>query len=364
VLARFAWLFVLGGAAILHAAPPALPALDPGDVEGAGDGDGASDDTAATRRAVALLPLVPQGSLSSTQARGVTAQVRGALERLAGEGAVKLLPATKADDKVLRRCAAADACFDDVARERGADRLAHGTVAASDAGLVVSVVVGLDHRVVTTTLAGDDDDDARLDRFVREAFAEDTLRGALVVEGQPADEVFLDGRRRGALGSDGALLVERLREGRHDLVVRRALTQNGTAYEPFERSVEVRHAATTTLKVTLLPKTSSAALAAAPGEEAARAWSVPAIATTSAGVAVVGAGVVCGVLSFLDAREVEKRAADQQLVFPRDEALVQRGTTFAIVADVLYGVGAAVVAGGIGLWFVSSSADAAAEEKP
>ena len=51
---------------------------------------------------------------------------------------------------------------------------------------------------------------------------------------------------------------------------------------------------------------------------------------------------------------VEERAADRQLVFPRDEVLITRGTTLAVVADVLYGVGAAAAAGGVALWVLST----------
>jgi hypothetical protein len=329
-----------------------------------GDADVADADPDAPpirRRAVSLLPLAGGGRVTSKQARGLTAQVRAALTTLVDEGALRLLPATSDDAAALRRCVEVVDCYATVARTRGADRLALGRVAPGDGGLAVTLTVAPDGRVVTTTLDGGAGDAARLDRLVREAFAEDTLRGSVRVVGQPGDIVEVDGRRVAALTADGFVEVPRLREGKHALRVTRPESKNGTAYDPYAHDVVVRHAEQTTVKVVLLPRESTGAL----GAEVASVPQGPpvaAIVSTATGGVLLAGAVTFGVLSLLDSREVEKRAADQQLVFPRDEELVTRGTTLAIVADILYGAGALALGGGVALWMTSSSP--ATEEAP
>jgi hypothetical protein len=303
------------------------------------------------------LPLRARGTVSGKQARGVTAQLRAAAEDLVKDDLVRLLPVTRDDDRAVRRCGDDDACYADLARARGADRLAVGAVDSGDGGLVVVVHVGGGEKK-TATLRGDDDDALRLDRLARELFAEETLRGSLRVEGQPNDEVVLDGRRRGTLSADGdsqtqgSFVIDRLAEGAHALVVTRPLSKNGTAYEPFSRSVEVRHRETTTVKVTLLPRATTGALG---GDVVAEDAGLPigAIATVGGGVVLFGAGVACGVFSLLDSQAVEERAAAQQLVFPRDQALVDRGAAFAVTADVLYAAGVVVAGAGAAWWVVT-----------
>jgi hypothetical protein len=314
------------------------------------------EEAPASRRAVTLLPLVGDRAVTSKQARGTTAQVRTALKALVDEDAVRLLPATSADDGVLRKCATNAACFADVARSRGADRLGHGTVAPGDGGLRVTLNVAPDGLVVTATLDGTADDAARLDRLVREAFAPETLRGVLRVEGQPGDVVEVDGRRIAAVTTDRALDVPRLREGTHALRVTRPESKNGTAYDPYAHDVTIRHGAVTTVNAVLLPRESTAALG---GDATTTATtmagpSVAALVSMVSGGVLLAGGVTCGVFSLLDQREVEQRAEDQQLVFPRDEEFVTRGTTLAMLADVLYGAGALAVGGGVALWLTSS----------
>ena len=315
------------------------------------------------RRAVSLLPLTALGTVTGKQAKGVTAQLRAAAESLARDDVIRLLATTKDDDAALRRCGGDAACFDDVARLRGADRLVTGAVTNAGTGLLVTLQLHPGSKSATTTLEGNDDDDTRLDRIVREVFAEDTLRGTLRVEGQAGDEVVLDARRRGTLqepkeGGPAAFQIEKLREGAHNLVVTRPISKNGTAYEPFTRAVAVRHRETTTVKVTLLPKASTASLTG--NDEAAVGGGVPvaAIATVGVGVVGVGVGIVFGVLSLQDSQAVEARAATQQLVFPRDQELVDRGATSAVVANVAYGVGAAAIVGGVAWWLLAPTPEA------
>lgn len=349
--------FVFSFAVSIAGAPVTADAAndDAGDDEGAG----------GERRAVSLLPLAATGTVTGKQAKGVTAQLRAVAEGLAAENVVRLLATTKDDDAALRRCGADAACFDDVARQRGADRLVTGSVTNAGTGLLVTLQVhpGSSSTATSTTLEGNDDDGARLDRVVREVFAEDTLRGTLLVEGQAGDEVVVDERRRGTLqepkeGGTAAFQLEKLREGAHNLVVTRPISKNGTAYEPFTRAVAVRHRETTTVKVTLLPKATTAGLNGNDAPDTEAGVPVAAIVAVGAGVVVGGVGVVFGVLSLQDSQAVEARAATQQLVFPRDQELVDRGATYAVVANVAYGVAAAAVVGGVAWWLLAPTSEA------
>jgi hypothetical protein len=312
----------------------------------------------AVRRPVALLPLFPGGTVTQKQARGVTAQLRRVLAALEEEGALLLLPATKADDVVVRKCEDDDVCFEGIARSRGAERLARGVIEPADGGLRVTLRVSPTRVIATTIVTGGPVDVARFDRLAREAFAEDTLRGALRIEGQPGDVVTLDGRRQGALPTEGFLVVERLREGEHQLLVTRPESKNGTQYEPSVRPVFVRHAEQEVVKVFLLPVVSSAALdgsGVVPSSSLLDTLSPPVIAAFSTGAVLVVGGATSGVLSQLDARAVQQRAADEQLFFPRDEPLYSRGQTWAWVANALYAAGLLACSAGALLWWSSPS---------
>ncbi|MDP2345888.1 MAG: hypothetical protein Q8O67_33420 [Deltaproteobacteria bacterium] len=309
----------------------------------------------APRRVVTLMPFVAGTAVTAKQARGVSAQLRGVVEALDQAAVLRLLPLTKDDDTALRKCGADDGCFRDLAQLRGADLLVRGTVAAGEGGLTLSAQVLPAGATFTATLRGDDDDGPALDRLARELCAPDTLRGTLRVEGQPDDEVTLDGRRRGTIGNDEdkSFTITKLREGEHALQVSRPVSKNGVAYEPFTRAVNVRHAETTTVKVTLLPRATTDQLGEQPGTDASSSSSLAPLLTVGAGAVLAGVGVTFGVLSLLDSIDVEERAERQQLVFPRDQELVSRGATFSVVANVFYGVGAATAGAGVAWWVLS-----------
>lgn len=304
--------------------------------------------------AVALLPLQAGRTITTKQAAGVLARLRGAVELLVNEDAIKLLPTTKDDLKVVRRCGQDAACHTDVASARGADVLVYGVVEAGDGGLrLVAKTTGRSATEKALLFTADDDaTDAALDRLARELLAPATLRGTLSLTGQAGDVVFVDGQRRGTIGDDGTFSLERLREGSHPVEVRRPEGRNGALYEPFTRDVVITHPETTTVKVVLLAKDETATLGGAP---AAEGPPVVAIAAVAAGGALVLGGVTVGVFSLLDAFAVEERAQQQQLVFPRDEALVSRGRILAVVANVLYGAGT-VVGGAGAAWSLLAAA--------
>jgi hypothetical protein len=298
-------------------------------------------------KAVTVLPLAAGDTITSKQAAGLTARLRGAVTVVADEGAIKLLPTTRDDDKVLRRCARDPACYADLAKVRGADVVLFGRVERGDGGLLVTLLDGRDPHGSVLIVGNDAQDAAAFDRLARTVTAPNTLRGSLTIEGEAGDTVTVDGQRRGTIGSDGFFVAERLREGTHPVEVSRPEGRNGALYDAFTRDVVITHRVTTPVKVTLLPKASTATL----GDDSAVAGPpVTAIVGVAAGSAIAVAGVVCGVLSLLDSLEVEQRAEAQQLVFPRDEELVARGRTLAVTSTILYATGA-VVAGAGALWW-------------
>lgn len=306
--------------------------------------------------AVAVVPLQSGATVTTKQARGVLARLRAALEAVAHEGAITLLPATKDDDKVVRRCGQEAGCYSDTATARGADVVVYGLVEAGEGGLrLVAKTTGraASERALLFT-ADDVVTEAALDRLARELVAPGSLRGALSLSGQAGDTVVVDGQRRGTIGDDGTFTLERLHEGRHPVEVRRPEGHNGAFYEPFTREVVITHRETTTIKVVLLPTTSTATL----GEVGDGGGPpVVAIAAVATGGALVLGGATVGVFSLLDAFAVEDRAQQQQLVFPRDEALVTRGRTLAVVANVLYGAGAVVAGAGAAWWWLAPGDD-------
>jgi hypothetical protein len=337
-------------ASVLVAAPADAPATTI-------DTDSAAAPEAADEvLAVAVLPLQAGRTVTTKQAAGVLARLRAALELLANEDAIKLLPTTKDDDKVVRRCGQDAACHTDVATARGADVLVFGVVEAGDGGLrLVARTTGRAATEKALLFTADDDaTGAALDRLARELVAPATLRGTLTLTGEAGDIVVVDGQRRGTIGDDGTFTLERLREGSHPVEVRRPDGRNGALYEPFTRDVAITHRETTTAKVVLLPKSQTATLGEAPAAEGPPVVAIAAVAT---GGALVLGGVGVGVFSLLDAFAVEDRAKQQQLVFPRDEALVSRGRTLAVVANVLYGAGAVVAGAGAAWWLLASPAD-------
>jgi hypothetical protein len=333
-------------------APEPEAAEPPADV--AAEDVDATDDSEPLR-AITLLPLVPGRTVTSKQAKGITARVREALVAVAEEGAVRLLPETRDDDKVVRRCAADVDCYRDVAKARGADRLGFGTVEVEEGGglRVTLQLTSSSSTAHTAVFAGERTDDlTRFDRLAREAFAEESLRGDLVLEGQPGDAVFVDGRRRGTIDASKQYQQPRLREGKHQVEVRRTAGQHGTRYEPFTREVTITHRETTTVKALLLPLESTAALATEP-DAASSGPPLGPVVTGGAGAALLVAGGVFGVLALTTSTEVEERAEQQQLVFPRDSGLVQQGRTFALVSTITLAAGVLGAGGGVAWWFLT-----------
>jgi hypothetical protein len=62
-------------------------------------------------------------------------------------------------------------------------------------------------------------------------------------------------------------------------------------------------------------------------------------------------------LALTTSTEVEERAERQQLVFPRDSALVQQGRAFALVSTITLAAGVLGAGGGVAWWFLTPPAD-------
>ncbi len=303
---------------------------------------------------VAVLPLRAKAGVTAKQAAGTTALLRKALT---AADFLQLVAERKEDEKVADACGVQAPCLARAAFQRGADLLAGGTVSSAKDGLRIELtVVQPDRdepvRTAAATLVGYDLDSA-LDRLLREAFAPTTLAGALMIEGDCAGaQVLVDGKAAGTCPLDGPVLG--LVEGTHTVEV----LQQG--FQRFRRNVPVRYREVSALKVVLLrdlPTTADGPVAEGP----AIPWGP--IALVAGGGALVVGGAVLGALSLRDSLDVEARAKAQQLVFPRDTGLMQRGALLAVGADVLYVVGAAALAGGA-LWWVFSSSSPAEPAAP
>lgn len=293
--------------------------------------------------AVTVLPLTPAKGVAKKQAKGVDALLR---ERLDESDFLKVLPRQKQDAREGFRCGVDPGCLSRLAYARGADLLAAGTVAESDEGFVVRLVVVEPKgegalRDVSEPILGTRDDMAYwLDRLIRRAFQPDALAGGLYVVGEPAGaQVLVDGALAGTLPFAEAL--EGVVEGEHSVTVEHP------GYVPLTRRVDVRFREVTRVDVVLRAELPEAGPAAAvPDEPAATGvlggpW-IP-LSVAGASVGALGGGALFGTLALLDQVEVERRAAAQLLVLPRDDDLISRGETFALTANLLY------VAAGLGL---------------
>lgn len=281
--------------------------------------------------AVVLLPFLGDATVSLKQAEGVTAQVRSAIT----PEVAKVLTTTPNDQKDSERCQRDPKCLGEIADVRGADLIGTGFVTPTADGLKVQLVVVAPKattvlRRVEITLQGNDADERRLARLVRQAFNVDALRGALLIRAPEGAVAKVDDVEV-AIG----VPVPDLREGDHRVVV----TGAGGS---FVRTVGVVHGDTTEVKAVLVEE-ALAAPSGSPGEEAG-GIGTDVIVVGAIGATLLLAGGVAGTFSLLESIAVEERAARQNLAFPDDSERMQRGTLLAYTADGLYVAGAAALA--------------------
>jgi hypothetical protein len=304
--------------------------------------------------AVILLPLHPDATVSTRQARGIGAQIRGAVEQ---GGFARMLSESKDDEKQAERCQREVKCLAALADVRGADRLLAGLVSPAPDGLRVSVVVvGPDPahvRRVEVTLQGNAEDARRIDRLARSALNPSALRGAILVTGADGASVEIDGVAQGTLPL--AAPIDDLIEGEHVVVVRK----EGLA--ELRRTVSVVHGDISELKAILLEEQPVSRAPARPGERD-RGVPTDALVAGSIGGGLVLLGGVAGTLALLDSLDAERRAEAQQLTFPADSGLLLRGQVYAWTANGLYLAGAGALGTGIALWLLAD--DDGAEARP
>jgi hypothetical protein len=287
---------------------------------GSGDGPG-----------VALLPLAAGEGVSAKEAAGTTVLLRQAL--LDG-GYVHVANERKDDEKVAKKCALIASCLADAAYARGVVLVGAGVVHADPGGTRIElVVIGPRDpdfvRVIDRTIAASDLL-AGLDRLAREAFRPSALRGALDVNGRPEGaRVLVDGVPKGTLPL--AEPIADLEEG--ERVVEIVLP----GYTTVKRPVKIVHRETTSIDVTMsVSEERTRAVSEDDGGSIVWLHSAGPGALFAIGAAALAGGIVCGVLAYIDEVEIEKRAASQQLVLPKDRVLFQRGFAAAVAADVLY----------------------------
>jgi hypothetical protein len=290
---------------------------------------------ADVQQGVIVLPLLGDATVSLKQAEGVTAQIRRAIT----PDVAKLLTSTSGDQKAAEECARDPVCLGRIADVRGADLIASGLVSPAPDGLKVQLVVAVPKasaalRRVDITLQGNDADERRLARLVRSAFNPEALRGAILVTGPEGAKVTIDDVDAGALPMTAP--VANVREGDHVVVVTGA---DGA----FRRSVGVVHGDTTEVRAVLIDSRDAVA-PVVPGDKSAEGVGTDVIVVGAIGAGLVVLGGVAGTLSLLDALAVEERALKQNLAFPTDTELVQRGNILAWTANGLYVAGIAAMA--------------------
>jgi hypothetical protein len=302
---------------------------------------------AAASPTVTLLPLQADKGATDKQATGVSARVREAIEV---DDFAKLLKEPKDAARRANSCGLQVPCLGEAAATYGVDLVLAGTVAGAEGGLLLTLVVVEPEgdralRREEVLLVGDGDD-ARLDRIARSILNPTSLRGQLMVEGgEDGAVVVVDGLELGVLPFDGPRGA--IVEGSHDVVVSKE------GFEPFERRVMVRHKEVTTVRALLVPIARSEA--AKRLEDDGKAAGVPwgPIALGGGAVVLAAGGAVAGTFALLESLEVERKAQSQNLLFPRDEEQLARGTALAITANVLYVAALATAAGAGAWWFMS-----------
>jgi hypothetical protein len=297
---------------------------------------------AASSPSVGVLPVANGEDVTRKEARGIDAILR---QRLDAADFIEVLESIGEDDSAAFKCGRDPGCLSGLAETRGADMVATAILESAEEGFVLRLIVveaGSERvlRDVREPVSGNAEDISNwIDRALRKAFAPDALAGGLVIRGDPEGaRVLVDDAVAGTLPITEP--IAGIVEGTHRLRVELE------GYTTLERRFDVLYGEVTQLEVMLTPEDVGAREEAPPLD---MVGVVLPISLASLGVGFVAGGAGFGVLSMFDAQEVERRAAAQLLVFPRDEEVIRRGEGFALVANVLYGVGGLLVLSGAGV---------------
>lgn len=296
--------------------------------------------------AVAVLPFVAGPGTTKKQAAGVTALFRKKVESV---DFLKLLKQRRDDKRTVRKCKRDAACYGQATFSRGASLLAYGEVTEQADGFGVYILVFEPkakeplRQVIGDIVGAEEDIDDRLARMIRETFAPEALAGGIVIHGNPEGAaVYLDDKLAGELPLPPTTGVV---EGEYVLRIEK------DGYYPHVRPVNIRFSEITVVDVTLVSKRKKFEQSKVFEDESEGTGPnlIGPIATAAVGgaLAVVAAGL--GTVSLLDSLEVERRAATQNLLFPRDGDLIARGRLFATLSTLTWATSALAVAGG-GAW--------------
>lgn len=280
--------------------------------------------------AVLVLPLDAVQGAKKRQARGVKAWLDDQIDRTDG---LKRLKDARRHKKLAKRCGRDPVCLGELADRLGVDLLAAGRIGKNADGIALQLVVvgpGAQDalRTVTELLPNDSvERGALLDRLVREALLPRSLKGALDVDGEHG-VLFVDGRRVSALPLEAP--VDGLREGHHEIAV------HAEGYESYETEVEITHGRITTVTPRLRVADDTPVEPPPPATPGWVKW-----ASTAGTVALAGTAAGLGMVSLDAQTEIDKRAAAEQLSFPRDRALFEQAGTFAIASSTVWVLAAA-----------------------
>jgi len=303
---------------------------------------------AAADPVVVALPLAAGEGASKKEAAGLDAIWR---ERLEAAGIVRLLARTRADDDASFRCGRDPGCLGRVATERGADLIIAGAVDETSEGFFVRVLVveaGAERALRTAdqpVMGTRENMGEWLDRLVRLALQPAALAGGLMVLGSPAGAtVTVDGKDAGVVPFEEPLAG--IVEGTHTIRIEHP------GYAAWERRVDIRFREVARVDMTLR------ALGVVVDEtpEVDVLYDVVPWVGVGVGALLLAGGAVFGTLSTLDAIELERRAQQGVLFFPKDADLLSRGEFYAWTANGMYVAGAAVAVGGAALWVVGLAA--------
>ena len=295
---------------------------------------------AAEVPAVAVLPLEPTEAASQEFAEGIDKKLRDVIETYTF---LSLLPLRSRDSRRVERCKGKLKCLGELAHRRGADLLTFGALGRAPGGFEVTLVVvrpksSSPLREVTAQIGGDDAQLAfALDLLARRALAPEQVYATLEITGEPEGaEVLIDDALIGTLPLDEP--AQRVVAGVRTVEVRKA------GFDALRRRVKLDFQATEKVDLELSATANEVVL-----ED--EGLPVVPVGLLAGGASAIVVGGILGTFSLLDAQEVERRAAAQQLAFPRDEALLARGTTLAVTSTVLYVVGLATTGAGAWLFF-------------
>jgi len=297
--------------------------------------------SAADPTSALLLSLEPADTATTrSDAEGVAELIKEAMQ---DASFISALPDSKRDSKKAQKCEGDKECLLKIVKRRGADLVGIGEVSSTPTGYAVSIkILNVDQnrfvRTVEDTFDGEEND---AERLMRKCFAPDKLFAHLDISGRPEGaDVQVNGRRVGEIPLDKPI---RVLAGEHKI----RFAKKGFVTQNKPVSVEFREV----LEVEILL---SAERGRGENNDEGEPTSALAMSLGASSIVALAGGVGVGAWSLLTAQEVEKRAAAQQLVFPRDNDLIDRGVTTAWISSILSASGIVLAGAAATVFFMNS----------